>query len=344
MEKSVGNLFDYINWRGDLSFTQSEFNAVDGLILCIFSYFQFEKHEDFKGKTLAYAINALKEIPFDEKIKIFCIVQETIDKFLQKTVKVNRFKNIVILDYDYEYNEETTEQFAAVTLKLDDGSIFIAFRGTDDSLVGWQEDCNLAFINGVPAQLSAAKYARKICEKYKCPIRIGGQSKGGNLAIWASADLPSEAKESVLRVLSYDGPGFLDEFLESEGYKQIKDKILSFVPDSSIVGILMGHCDYLVVKSSAHTVFQHDPLTWNVIGNRFEYAPERSQTGKALDAKINNFIRTMDKKHMSDIVNNIFETMSENDVKNLDEIMDKKLNMVKALSEIVKEKVFPKKD
>lgn len=34
----MGNIMDYIEWRGDLPFTQSEFNDVDNLILACFSY------------------------------------------------------------------------------------------------------------------------------------------------------------------------------------------------------------------------------------------------------------------------------------------------------------------
>lgn len=34
----MGNIMDYISWRGDLSFEQSQFNEVDNLILACFSY------------------------------------------------------------------------------------------------------------------------------------------------------------------------------------------------------------------------------------------------------------------------------------------------------------------
>jgi len=335
MEKSVGDLFDYINWRGDLSLKQSEFNAIDGLILSLFSYLQFEEHEDFREKTLKYVITALKNVPVREKMKIIFSVQKTSDEFLRKTVKMKRFKDIAVRDYTYEYDEETKQQFAAVTFQLEDGSLYIAFRGTDDSLVGWQEDCNLAFVNGVPSQLSATKYAQKIYDTYRCPIRLGGHSKGGNLAIWSAANMTEAAQRSIKGVFNFDGPGFQNEFLESDGFKRVKDKILSFVPESSIIGILMGHCDYLIVKSSAHSVLQHDPLSWNIIGKRFEYATERSRSGKELDSMINGFIRNMDKEQVAGTVNKIFEIMSETNIRTLDDMMTKKREVLKVLPKLM---------
>jgi len=332
MQNSVGNLFDYIAWRGDLSFKQSEFNAVDGLILVNFSFIRFKNPENFIGKTLSQAINGIKDVPVKEKIMIVGLVQETTYKFLEEAVKSKRFKDLKILDYIEEYNEESTKQFAAISFKLPDNTIYIAFRGTDDSLIGWKEDFNMAFINGVPSQIAAAKYAQQIYDKYELPIRLGGHSKGGNLAIWAGANLSSNAKEKLLKILNYDGPGFLDEFIESDGYKAVVDKIISYIPESSIVGILMGHCDYLVIKSSSHLIFQHDTLSWNIIGKRFDFATERSQAGKKMDVMINNIIKDMDKTQVSELVDKIFEVVAETNAKTLDDLKSKKMNLLKAIA------------
>ncbi len=335
MEKGVGNLFDYIAWRGDLSFDQSEFNAVDGLVLAMFSYIKLKGHGDFAGQSLKQAINAIKDVPVKEKIMIIGFVQESTDKFIKEAVKSKRFKDLKIIDYVDEYNEESTKQFAAISFKLPNNTIYIAYRGTDDSLVGWKEDFNMAFINGIPSQVAAAQYAQQIYDKYELPIRLGGHSKGGNLAVWAGANLSSNAKEKLLQILSYDGPGFLDEFLESDGYKAVVDRIISYIPESSIVGILMGHCDYLVIKSSTHLMLQHDPLSWNIIGKRFDFASDRSQSGKKMDAMINNVIKDMDKTQVSELVDKIFDIVSETNAKTLDDLKSKKMNLLKAVSKQV---------
>ena len=38
----MADLFDYLKWRGDLSFSVSTFNTIDALILCQLSYINFD--------------------------------------------------------------------------------------------------------------------------------------------------------------------------------------------------------------------------------------------------------------------------------------------------------------
>jgi len=337
MQNSVGNIFDYLAWRGDLSFEQSGFNAVDGIILAVFSYFKFEYCRDFRGKTLQYAVNAMKDVPVREKMMIVYLVQETSSKLIEATIQSKRFKDIRILDYIEEHHEETLKQFAAVTFELPDGSVYISYRGTDDSVVGWKEDLRMALISGIPSQLSAAKYAQDIFEKYRRPIRMGGHSKGGNLAIWAGAHLSDEGKEALLQVFNYDGPGFLDDFLESECYRSIIDKIYSYIPESSIVGIMMGNCGYFIINSSSHMLFQHDPLTWCVIGKHFDYVTERTAYGNRMEERINGIIRDMSKEQIAELVDKISDAIDDSNVKTLDELKFHKFRLIRTVLRLIEE-------
>jgi len=336
MEVKSGNVYDYLAWRGDLSFAKSEFNAVDGLIFTMFSYIPYQDYGDFKGKTLREAITALQGIPAKEKMRIIYTVQDTVAAFLDEAVTSHRFCDIKLLDYVDEYREDRDEQFAAITLQLPDNTIYIAFRGTDDSLVGWKEDFNLAFINGIPSQIAAANYAQKIYDTYRMPLRLGGHSKGGNLSVWAGAHLSPMAKDQLLQIFSFDGPGFLDEFLESQKYQDIQNKILSFIPESSIVGILMGHCDYLVIRSTNLLVFQHDPLSWNIIGNHFEYVQERSEAGKKMEEMVNHLLTTMDKEEVSSLVDKIFDILEDTDAKTLEDLKDQKLKLFATIPKLIR--------
>ena len=39
----MANIFDYLIWRGDLSFLEAPFNEIDNLILARFSYFPLDE-------------------------------------------------------------------------------------------------------------------------------------------------------------------------------------------------------------------------------------------------------------------------------------------------------------
>ena len=50
----MGNILDYLDWRGDLTFEQTPFNQVDNLILACFSYLDLDEIADVKnGNTLS---------------------------------------------------------------------------------------------------------------------------------------------------------------------------------------------------------------------------------------------------------------------------------------------------
>ena len=53
------------------------------------------------------------------------------------SLKLNYYMNVV--------NEDKEAQFSAITYVLEDKNVFIAYRGTDATLIGWKEDLNLAF-------------------------------------------------------------------------------------------------------------------------------------------------------------------------------------------------------
>ena len=74
-----------------------------------------------------------------------------------------RFGNARLCMYRDLLIPEQETQFAAMTFLLDDGSMFLAFRGTDNSLVGWKEDFNMTFQQTIPAQLMRVEEDGKHC-------------------------------------------------------------------------------------------------------------------------------------------------------------------------------------
>ena len=163
-------------------------------------------------------------------------------------------------------------QFAAMTFDLPDGSSYIAFRGTDATIVGWKEDFNMAFQYPVPSQAEAADYLNEAARHCRGKLYVGGHSKGGNLAVYAAANCRPDVSARLARVFSHDGPGFLEQALQSEAFRQVLPKIEKTLPQSSMIGMLLEHQEnYKIVKSSSISIWQHNPFSWEINGDDFSY-------------------------------------------------------------------------
>jgi len=265
-------VWNYLQWRGDLLLTQDGFNEVDNLLLCIISYIDFRRIARLRSSDPALAMDIGDVCArLTEKDEQVGLSTENYIPLMRAMAVTPRFREVKMFAFEDKSDEQKEMQFAAVSFLLPDNSVFVAYRGTDTSLVGWKEDFNMSFMAGVPAQLRATEYAMEVAKN--CPkrmLRIGGHSKGGNLAAWAAMHLPEKLQEKrLLAAYNNDGPGFLQGVLEEEGYKRLGAKLHTFVPESSIVGILLEHGeDYEVVASSNKAVMQHEPLSWNVLGSR----------------------------------------------------------------------------
>jgi len=174
--------------------------------------------------------------------------------------------------YVNHIDDDAEKQFSAITFLLPGDLAYVAFRGTDSSFVGWKEDLNMAFISPVPSQEESVWYLNRVLDRLSCRLMTGGHSKGGNLAIYAAALCNPSAQNRVERVFSHDGPGFASAFPKSIGYRTVKDRIHKTLPQSSVVGMLLDSEEgYHVVRSNQVGIFQHNPLTWAVEGNDFQY-------------------------------------------------------------------------
>ena len=69
-----------------------------------------------------------------------------------------RYKDLLLRHQVNINNKENEEQFSAITIVIPDGSICVSFRGTDDTIIGWKEDCNLSVYETVPAQKDGVEY------------------------------------------------------------------------------------------------------------------------------------------------------------------------------------------
>jgi len=313
-KNTAANLEDYLRWRGDLTFEQDGFNEVDNLLLCLLSYIDLGRIELVRSKDPADALSlfAACDRLTEEDEQRGLSTREYIP-IMRQAAQTERFKDVALFGYESLHDESREMQFDAVSYLLPDGSVFAAYMGTDRSLVGWKEDFNMSFLSAVPAQERAAAYAAEIgaaCPER--PLRLGGHSKGGNLAVWAAAHLPELLQDRLLAAYNNDGPGFSGNLLDSEGYRRVESRIHTFIPESSIIGMLMSHAeDYEVIDSTNHAIMQHEPLSWVVMGNRFVHLGQRSQIGRFSDNVLREWVDSMDAKERETFIEALFDVVSQ---------------------------------
>jgi hypothetical protein len=213
-------------------------------------------------------------------------------------------------------------QFCAMTFRLSDGSLFVAFRGTDDTIVGWKEDFNMTFLSHIPAQERAAAYLNYVASCHKGPIRTGGHSKGGNLAVYAAAKCGDLLQRRIVEIYNQDGPGFSETMMNDPGYRNILPKVRSYVPQSSVIGMLLEHEEpYTIIKSNQIGIMQHDPYSWQVLGANFLQVEELTADSRFLDRTFKNWLSQMSNEERSAFFDTVFELLESTGAERAGEII-----------------------
>lgn len=315
----MGTLFDYVKWRGDLSFLQAPFNEVDSLILSLISYVDFEgivpAEHDGTPVLLRAAANAFFARNSNvKKLSIGLIVPKDIIKLLRAIKDTRRFRGVSMRGYVNMIDVEKEMQFSAVTFFPKDGSMVVAYRGTDDTIVGWKEDFKMCFLPIVPAQAQAVLYLdRAAGVNPELSIRLTGHSKGGNLAVYAAVNCERAARERLINVWSNDGPGFNRNIMEDEDFLALRPIIRSLVPENAVIGMLLEHDEnYVVVKSKQKGLYQHDGLSWEVQGPGFVYVKDVTNESKRRDRVLKEWVREMSNEQREQFVEALFQVLSSN--------------------------------
>lgn len=222
-----------------------------------------------------------------------------------------RFRGMRIAGYRTAFDDATEEQFAAATFLLPDGSSYIAFRGTDSTLVGWKEDFNMAFQYPVPAQATAADYLARVAALWKdVPIVLTGHSKGGNLAVYAAMNASDEVKDRVERIYSLDGPGFPESVVNSFEYASVSDRIVKIVPDSSVVGMVLETPERcMVVKSDVEGIMQHFAFSWQMHGGEFDKVEDVANSSVTFNKALNGWLSNLSKEQRERAVDALFAVL-----------------------------------
>lgn len=331
----MSNLMDYMDWRGDVPLKGSPFNEIDNIILSIACM------ADFSG--IVPDSFEVDPIPFPEAMKRFEETEDGRDylglifpkNFLDaahRAVECERYRHIKLIGYVNVIDEDEQVQFSATTFILPDDTVYIGYRGTDDSIIGWKEDLCLGYGKPVPAQIRGAAYLEDVAVHINGGIRLGGHSKGGNIAIYAAINAPHIVRTRILDVYNNDGPGFFAETLDSEGYRELSDRIITFLPQASIVGALFEQSPICrIIKSTQTGLAQHDPLSWEVMGAQFVYLDKRSKFGEKSDKAMKTWIYSLNDDEKELVFKVAFDIIDSTGAKTLTDLNDTRMKNIAAM-------------
>jgi hypothetical protein len=308
----MGNMLDYLDWRGDLTLAQSPFNEVDNVILSQLAYLNLEyvvpPSQSEQSVTIREAAERYFALYRDDQIRQYSYLVRITTPLLRKLAQSDRFAQATLSHFENRVDLDRTSQFAAVHVGLPDGSVYISYRGTDNNMIGWKENFHMGVMTPVPAQFEALRYLEETAGTGEAPLRIGGHSKGGNLAVYAAAMCRDDIKRRIVEIYNNDGPGFDGQWTKSASYLQIRGKIRTIVPRFSIVGMLLEHEEpFAVVKSNKSLFMQHDAFSWEVLGNRFVREPEVAEESRVVDAAMKSWLGQLDRQQRMQFVSALFQ-------------------------------------
>ena len=305
----MAEMFDYLRWRGDIPFSQVHVNNMDSLIFSTLSYIHFDGFVSGEVNAPLFlrdvARDMLKLPHLKDRVRV-----EADAELLEAAAATERFGSVGITCYQNTFIPEEETQFAAITFLLGDGTAFLAFRGTDNTLVGWKEDFNMTFQESVPAQRLAQAYTEAFAANSSWPMHLGGHSKGGNLAVYAGAKCSEDVQDRILEVYNHDGPGFTQQMMTDPGYLRIVPKVKTFVPQSSVIGMLLEHEEpYTVIRSKSVGLMQHDPYSWEIMGGDFLHLEELNADSRFLDKTFKSWLAAVDKTERSAFFDAVFDLL-----------------------------------
>ncbi len=324
----MGTVYDYLDWRGDLTFREAPFNEVDALLLSMLSYLDYSNivpaAHDLTGVSIKAAAHGFfARNPDADKKGTGILVPKEIARIFRKLKDTRRYRSVEMRAFVNIIDTEREIQFSAVTFLLGNGSAVVTYRGTDDTIVGWKEDLNMCFLPVIPSQTEALDYLNRAASAHEGDLICTGHSKGGNLAVYAAVHSERPIRRRIKGVYSNDGPGFHNSILEEPAYLELRPCIRSLVPQSSIVGMLLEHDEnYTVVKSREKGgILQHNGLTWEVMGNSFVHLKKVSAESERTDRTVNQWIREMTPEQREEFADAVYQLFSVEGVSTLTDLV-----------------------
>ena len=302
----MGIIFDYLDQVAYDSIYDTPFNELDMLMLTEITYLPFDQivSDQMSPDCSCRLFEAAEKMPQD----LSMLVTKNRLKLLEKAASSTRFKNIKLMGYVNDIDSDVQKQFAAMIFKIKPDSYVLTFRGTDDSIIGWKEDFHMTYMDQVPAQKTAVNYLRKAMDALPGQFILTGHTKGGNLASYAASQIEPEYQERIQSIYSYDAPGLNHSVITSQGYQTISDKIKRYIPQGSIVGMMLETPKQAqIVKSTAiGGLAQHDTFTWQISDQTFVLLDNLNPDSLQMDKTLKNWVDSVSDEELKDFFDLFF--------------------------------------
>ena len=311
------HLVDYVLYVSTKTFSQIPFNEVDALVFAQIAYYDYSVFEDgisfeeIRGHKNLFKAVDLKNLIGDEDEKLFNVV-----------IGSRRYEKTIVKYHKHILDKSIPTQFCATTF-INKKKAIIAYRGTDGTVIGWNEDMNMTYQFPIEGQVLAQKYINKVLpELTSYDVKVVGHSKGGNLAVYASVMASKKYQDLISGVYNFDGPGFVEAFYALDAFSAIKDRIHKFVPVQSTVGkMMLNQGNYKVVKSDKALAMQHWAHSWLIDGTHFDYADETDFFSASAQAATDNVLVSMTKEERRDAVTEMFNILYSTECHYMDDII-----------------------
>lgn len=335
----MGTILDYLREYGDYTLAEKPFSDVDSLVLCQFSYLKFDGMVPGPGEDRSPV--SVQELAVHEDYDHLYgdeRYRKNNTALFQRVCKSRRFGDMRLYNYVNQIELDKETQFSAVVYRLSGGLTYVVFRGTDENIVGWKEDLNLAFSEPVPGQRLSVDYLEQAAQTIRGRFYVGGHSKGGNLAVYASMNCSAGVRERIERIYDHDGPGFRPEVRREGAYEEIEGRIYKTVPRSSLVGMLLyTEGFYKVVESKTIGLAQHNPYTWLVRNDSFKIVEEIRAGRKFMDQALNEWILSLDQQQMHTFVDTFYRVVQASETDNLIDFTANWLQSIQKIGAALKE-------
>lgn len=318
----MANILDYLDWRADIPLHIAPFNEIDGLILAELSYLPLDGvvSDNFTVRiSLRQVWERAQRRVTPEKLRILTFEQDM--ELFRKMAHSERFGTSLLTGYVTRTDTASQTQFSALTILLPDGTTYVSFRGTDGTLVGWKEDMNLSYMQQTGSQSDAIAYLNAHFRLHPRKMRVGGHSKGGNLAVYGAAFCDPLVRSRIELVQSFDAPGFREEIVDTPEYRAVLPKLRSYIPESSVVGLLLNNpAEHTIVRSNANGIMQHVTFSWEVMRDHFVETEEISRSGSLFNKALTNWISQFDDEERKLLIESVFGVLEASEAETFREI------------------------
>lgn len=310
----MADLKDYIKWRGDLTFEQAPFNEVDNIIFSFISYVDFEGIVPQAGENGGISIREASEMFWQMYTEKQIMDKPTLTKMsafaLREMADSRRFGGLMLSEYVNEIDEDEQKQFSAMQVQLTEDVYYLVFRGTDETIVGWQEDFNMVYLPEVPSEKRAVAYMDYVMGQNQARYYIGGHSKGGHMAVYAAVRNFEKYEDRILMVFNNDGPGVSEAMAETEAYQKLLLRLVSYVPEQTFFGLMLIHKEVIyAVKSNRSGLLQHDLLSWEVMGPRLVKVEQVSLSSRRINDGLKKWLNDLVLEEREEIIKLIFNSL-----------------------------------